>query len=154
MNFLARHFYWLLCLGIVAAGCHSAEEPAPKAAVVAETPAHVKASPVSTPTPDLANPKATSAHVTQFKPPFPERLELFAPPKGAKSTVRRDGEHGQTVELKGFINVDEPRVVLSIDGVISIIPEGGEKYGVRVRSIQPPTVILERGRNRWPATLE
>src|SRR3970282_142492 len=105
------------------------------------------------PTPDLANPQATTAHVAAFSPPFPERLELFEPPKRAQSTVKRDDEHGESVELKGFINVDQPRVVLSIDGVISPIAEGGEKYGVQVISIQPPSVVLQRGRSRWTATL-
>jgi hypothetical protein len=90
----------------------------------------------------------------QFSPPFPDRLELFEPPKRAQGTVRRNDELGATVELKGFINVKEPRVILSIDGVISSVPEGGEKYGVQVISIQPPTVVLQRGRDRWPATLE
>ena len=92
--------------------------------------------------------------VVQFSPPFPERLELFEPPKRAQGTVRRNDELGATVELKGFITVKEPRVILSIDGVISSVPEGGEKYGVQVISIQPPTVVLQRGRDRWPATLE
>jgi hypothetical protein len=79
---------------------------------------------------------------------------LFEPPKRAKGTVRRNEELGESVELKGFVNVDRPRVVLSIDGVISSLEEGGEKYGVQVISIQPPTVVLQRGRDRWPATLE
>jgi hypothetical protein len=78
---------------------------------------------------------------------------LFVPPKRAQGTVRRDDE-GETVELKGFVNVDQPKVVLAIDGVISPIAEGGEKYGVHVISIQPPSVVLQRGRNRWTATLE
>jgi hypothetical protein len=68
--------------------------------------------------------------------------------------VRRNEEHGATVELKGFINVDGERVVLLIDGVIASIPAGGEKYGVQVISIHPPSVVLQRGRDRWPATLE
>jgi hypothetical protein len=79
---------------------------------------------------------------------------MFEPPKRAEGTVRRDEEHGTEVELKGFINVDRPRVVLSIDGVISPIAEGDEKYGVEVISIQPPSVVLQRGRSRWTATLE
>jgi hypothetical protein len=89
-----------------------------------------------------------------FTPPFPDRIDLFEPPKRAQSTVRRDDEVGATVELKGFINVDEPRVVLSIDGVIAPIPEGGEKYGVQVISIDPPAAVLQRGRTRWTAKLE
>jgi hypothetical protein len=94
------------------------------------------------------------APVAQFSPPFPDRTELFEPPKRAASMTRRDEEHGETVELKGFINVDRPRVVLSIDGVVSPVAEGGEKYGVQVISIQPPSVVLQRGRSRWTATLE
>jgi hypothetical protein len=104
--------------------------------------------------PELADPKGAEQPIAEFTPPFPDRTEVFEPTKSAQSAVRHEDEHGETVELKGFITVDEPRVVLSIDGVISAIPEGGEKYGVHVHSIKPPTVILERGRQRWPATLE
>jgi|SRR6478672_6244319 len=155
---LRSHCY-LICLGILA-GCQSAEEPRPAPTPVAATPAPAPSAPTKPANaphaPDLANPKVTSARAAEFKSPFPERpeRELFEPPKQARSNIKRDDEHGQTVELKGFINVGQPSVVLKIDNAIAIIPEGGEKYGVRVRSIQPPTVILERGRNRWPATLE
>jgi hypothetical protein len=160
MNYLTRHANLLVCLAAVV-GCQSAQEPASAPAAsskaAAVTPvaavAPAKASSTAARTPDLANPKVTSAQATEFKPPFPERNELFEAPK-RKSMVRRDDEHGQSVELKGFMNVDEPRVVLSIDGVISPIPEGGEKYGVKVISIQPPNALLQRGRNRWTATLE
>jgi hypothetical protein len=154
-----RSSYCLLCLGVLA-GCQSADEPLPAPKPIAVTPAPAPTAPAkpanAAHAPDLANPKVTSAQAAEFKPPFPERpeRELFEPPKQARSNIKRDDEHGQTVELKGFINVDKPSVVLKIDNAIAIIPEGGEKYGVRVRSIQPPTVILERGRNRWPATLE
>ena len=159
MNYLERPSYWLLVLGILTAGCHRSAEPAaePTAAVDAPMPtaaAQAKPEDKSAPTPELANPTETAAHTAAFTPPFPDRLELFEAPKRAQSTVRRDDEHGETVELKGFITVDQPRVILSIDGVISPVPEGGEKYGVRVISIQPPSVVLQRGRNRWTATLE
>jgi hypothetical protein len=160
MNYVIRHAKLLLCL-VVVAGCRSAQEPASAPVAVRAAPvitpvvnpALVKASSPAARTPDVANPKITSAHVAEFKPPFPERNELFEAPK-RKSTVRRDDEHGQSVELKGFMNVDQPRVILSIDGVISPIPEGGEKYGVKVISIQPPNALLQRGRSRWTATLE
>jgi hypothetical protein len=105
-------------------------------------------------TPDLAIPKVTPPPVVEFKPPFPERTDLFEAPKRDLSTVRHDDEHGQSVELKGFVNVDGPCVVLSIDGVISSVPEGSEKNGVKVISIQPPNAVLQRGRNRWPVSLE
>ena len=39
----------------------------------------------ATPTPDLANPKVTSAQPAAFTPPFPDRLEIFEPPKRAQN---------------------------------------------------------------------
>ena len=160
MNSLTRHIYLLLSLAVVV-GCQSAKETAPPPAAVSETSApatstasSAKATSSAARTPDLANPKVTSAKVVDFKPPFPERADLFETPKRAQSTVRRDDEHGQSVELKGFVNVGEPSAVLSIDGVLSSVPEGSEKYGVQVISIQPPKAVLQRGRSRWTATLE
>lgn len=157
MNLATRHAYLLLCFAALI-GCHSTEALEPASKSPAPVPATVanpaNADSANARTPDLANPKVASAQVVDFKPPFPERNDLFEAPKRAQSTVRRDDEHGQSVELKGFVNVDEPRVVLSIDGVLSPIPEGGEKYGVQVISIQPPKVVLQRGRSRWTATLE
>lgn len=157
MSFHPRSHYWLLCLGILA-GCSSTQQLPPTAGPIAATPVPAAASAAKgtagTPhAPDLANPKVTTAQTTEFRPPNPERTELFTT-KGAQNTVRRADEHGQVVELKGFINVDQPRVVLSIDNVICAIPEGGEKYGVHVNSIQPPKAILQRGRDRWPVTME
>ena len=160
MNFLLRHAYLPLSLAVVV-GCQSAEDKltAPAAASANPTPALVvaqtsaKQNSAAPRQPDLANPKVTSAKVVEFKPPFPERADLFEAPKRA-STVRRDDEHGQTVELKGFVNAGEPSAVLSIDGVLSSVPEGGEKYGVQVIAIQPPKAVLQRGRSRWTATLE
>jgi hypothetical protein len=156
MNLPSCKSVWLLCLAAWI-GCQSSEEPASTAAPSAPA-APVAAAPVEpkspkAPTPVLDSPKEAAAKTAEFNPPFPER-ELFEPPKGAQSAVRRDEEHGQTVELKGFITVDQPKVILSIDGTISPIPEGGEKYGVKVISIQPPKALLQRGRNRWTATLD
>jgi hypothetical protein len=146
-----------LCLAICAIGCNREAAGPPEDAVSVDAPAPAPQSPKleskPVPAPDLANPKETKA-VAAFTPPFPDRLDLFEAPKRAQSTVKRDDEHGETVELKGFINVDQPKVVLSIDGVISPVPEGGERYGVHVIAIQPPSVVLQRGRNRWTATLE
>jgi hypothetical protein len=159
MNNVFRSVGLLLMMALVVTGCHSATDTKPEAipAAVAPTVAASAKTPAkgTSPTPDLANPKVTTAQQpVAFTPPFPDRLEIFEPPKRAQNSVKRDDEHGQSVELKGFINVDQPRVVLSIDGVISPVPEGGEKYGVHVISIQPPSVVLQRGRNRWTATLE
>jgi hypothetical protein len=153
---MVHRVYPLVCCLFVAAlsGCGQTEPPqvAPPAES-ATPPANTPAPPAAdAPSPEAAKSPAAPQPVAQFSPPFPER-DLFVPPKRAQGTVRRDDE-GETVELKGFVNVDQPKVVLAIDGVISPIAEGGEKYGVHVISIQPPSVVLQRGRNRWTATLE
>jgi len=89
-----------------------------------------------------------------FEPPFPDRIELFLAPKrqgrGVKKTV--DGVEN-SVELLGFVNVNGQRVVLSIDGLVSPIAVGGIEAGIEVISIQPPSVVLQRGRQRWQVNL-
>jgi len=153
-----HHWILPLCFGM-AVGCQATDEPASEAAAAAAAPVRRSTGTTakeSKPAASAAQPTDPSqpAAIAEFAPPFPDRLELFEPPRRAQGTIRRDDQNGETVELKGFVNVDQPRVVLSIDGVILPIPEGGEKYGVQVISIQPPSVVLQRGRSRWTATLE
>jgi hypothetical protein len=89
-----------------------------------------------------------------FEPPYPHRENLFLAPK--RSAVHKDspGSVQQSVELLGFANVQGPRVILSIDGNVVPMPEGMKQSGIEVISIQPPAVVLQRGRERWQATLE
>jgi hypothetical protein len=149
---------WLAMLGAAHFGCQSSDAvetlPETVAAASIVTPAANRAEPTAVESSTADNREPAQPTAAQFVPPFPDRLELFEPPKRAQSTVRREDEGGETVELKGFVNVDKPRVMLLIDGVIAPIPEGGEKYGVQVISIQPPNVVLQRGRSRWTATLD
>lgn len=161
MKYFVSPRSWLLCVGMAVVGCNQSDdepivEMAPTAAPAeATTTAEAVRPAVNTAiAPELAKPEEAIAPIAQFTPPFPERSELFEPPQRAQGSVRRDEESGQTVELMGFINVNEPKAVLSIDGVISAIPEGGEKYGVLVISIEPPSVDYRRGRIRDRATLE
>ena len=148
----------LVCLVAGFCGCQSSDEPVVAAegidAASAKAPPTQPISKARGAASAKNKPEFAPAAFARFSPPFPDRDTLFEPPKRAQGTVRRNEELGETVELKGFITVNEPRVVLSIDGVISSVPEGGEKYGVQVISIHPPTVVLQRGRDRWPATLE
>jgi hypothetical protein len=157
MKFPAQIALCLIGGCIIVAGCGSAEQPIAETTPAVEPSAPVAPAPPSpaseTHAPELADPKQTTAEVASFTPPFPERHDMFAV-KETQGNVRRDDEKGESVELKGFINVDQPRVILSIDGVISPVPEGGEKYGVQVLSITPPSVVLKRGRDRWTAKLE
>jgi len=150
---MSRRCTWFAVIGLMLAGCQSAEESAVVDVAPAVEATAVAKAPVSAPRP--ATPIALpSAPVAEFHPPFPNRTELFVPPRGGQSTVRRDDEHGETVELKGFLDVNGPQVVVAIDGVLAPIPVGGEKYGVQVISINPPQAVLQRGRSRWTASLE
>jgi hypothetical protein len=159
---LVRSLIWLSLTALLVSGCRSAEEVpagAEQGAEAAGAVAPVEAGPAETavapePTGEQAAGSAQGVALDRFTPPFPDRTDPFEPPKRAEGMVRRGDNPGETVELKGFVNVDVPRVVLAIDGVIAPLPEGGEKYGVRVISIQPPTVVLQRGRSRWTASLE
>ena len=88
-----------------------------------------------------------------FQPPYPHRENLFlAPKRSAKHENKRGIE--QSVELLGFANVDGQRVILSINGDVVPMAEGAQTAGIEVISIQPPAVVLQRGRERWQATLE
>jgi hypothetical protein len=157
--------YSILVIGFiflcaVFVGCSQVEEPASEASTVVAPEATDVASATDVKradapqTPELAEGAAPVAEVAAFNPPFPDRQEMFDAPAREQNSIRRQDEAGQSVELKGFINVGQPRAVLSIDGVIASVPEGGEKYGVMVRTIEPPKVVLERGRDRWTATLD
>ncbi len=90
----------------------------------------------------------------EYTPPFPDRVDFFASPKRqANRCVIADGQSSEAVELVGFVNVNGPRVVLSINGLEAPIAQGESRYGIEVILIQPPGVVLQRGRERWQATL-
>jgi hypothetical protein len=105
----------------------------------------------ATPTPAEASEASPTADYT---PPFPDRVDLFVAPKRQGGGPTREGGTGSSVELNGFVNVDRPRAVLTIDGQMANVAEGETQSGVEVISIQPPKVILQRGRQRWQATLD
>ena len=156
---MVRRSLFLLLAAAPLVGCQSATAPAPATTATASTPpSNSPTAPAATsPAPADEHKNTPAQPVAQnFNPPFPNRADLFEPPHNSAGVARREEEHGATVELKGFVNVDGQQgqqVVLAIDGVISPIPEGGEKYGVQVISIKPPSVILQRGRSRWTASL-
>lgn len=88
-----------------------------------------------------------------YQPPFPERQEMFVPPKQSAESRHVQAEGG-AVELKGFVEVDQPRVILDIDGTIAALPVGTERFGVKVVAIEGGKVTLERNRTRWTATFD
>ena len=99
-------------------------------------------------------PRRRDAAAAEYEPPFPDRIDLFVPPKRQGGAVRSGYGGDNSVELMGFVRVDRPRAVLSINGEITPMAEGETQFGVEVISVQPPNVVLQRGRQRWQATLE
>ncbi|HYO24189.1 MAG TPA: hypothetical protein VEQ85_04500 [Lacipirellulaceae bacterium] len=96
---------------------------------------------------------AAPAAPPPFEPPFPDRVDLFVAPKrqgGAAAPGVTEGE----VNLMGFVRVDRQRAILSINGEIASLCEGDALHGIEVISVHPPNVVLQRGRQRWQATLE
>lgn len=91
----------------------------------------------------------------RYRAPFPNRSELFALPSNGNRVARRKANgFEESVELLGFGGVEEPHAVLAINGVITPVAEGSEAQGVQVISISSPNAVLQRGRNRWTATLD
>ena len=114
-----------------------------------------------TPTSDvvgLPSPGPADDHVEAssepYSPPFPDRVDLFVAPKRQGGVGRSQDSSERAVELMGFVRVDVPRAILSINGQVSPIAEGETVDGIEVISVQPPSVLLQRGRQRWQATIE
>lgn len=122
----------------------------------------------------VASPTVTSVAVEQVRPdeavrldaaralreamanyvaPFPERTELFVPPKDIP-TASSGPLAESDVQLRGVVTLGEPRAILDIEGATAVVAVGGEKYGVKVIAIDDRKVQLERGPTRWTASLE
>ena len=159
-------------------GCSAPHDARPSASAPAEpqsqSPLRVTAAsrrvPEATPTPTPPNQEdapaevqtatapqadAAPAKIADFQAPFPDRVDLFVPPKreGGAATSGQGANDG-AVELLGFVRVDRQRAVLSINGEINSLAEGDTQFGIQVISVHPPNVVLQRGRQRWQATLE
>ena len=99
--------------------------------------------------------KSAEANKVAFEPPFPDRTNPFqAPKRQGRASLKAKGQNESAIELLGFVNVNGPRVALSIDGLVETASEGEKLQGIEVISIKPPAVLLQRGRQRWQATLE
>jgi len=150
----------LVALAVAAAlstGCsHQADYVVTVADVAPALPLHSHEAPVvkevvADVVPAVASSVEPSA--LEYTPPFPDRVDLFVPPK-RPAAASQDARQRDAVELMGFVRVDRPRAVLSIDGNVASIPVGETQFGVQVLSINPPKVELQRDRQRWQATLE
>lgn len=129
----------------ILAGC---TQPPPKPAAVdpaAAAPLEKKA------------PAPTAAKVwhlpTDFKPPFPERPDMFLPP-GQDVLAKSPRQNGAPdVILRGFANLEGAVAILEIGGVMVFLREGDERHGIQVVSVRPPQVTLRRGNQQWSENL-
>ena len=164
---MLSRYYQPLCLAALASVCGCGQTDSPEAIaapefqatvsgaselsiVVSDSPAETLTEPESAPIDQEPVEQKTAA---TYQPPYPDRVELFLAPKrdGRRSTRN---EQEDAVELLGFVNVDHQRAVLMINGSVYPVAVGDSQFGVEVISIQPPAVVLQRGRQRWQATLE
>ena len=105
--------------------------------------------------PASATAKAPEEAVADYEYPFPDRTDLFEPRKHAARVARlSSGESTESVVLMGFADIDEPRVVLAINGEAKALRSGEEALGIQVISIDPPRAVLQRGRSRWTVSIE
>lgn len=100
----------------------------------------------------VAPPPVDSA--AAYEPPFPDRVDLFVAPKRQGGAGGNQDSSDRAVELMGFVRVDRPRAILAINGETSALAVGESAGGIEVISVQPPSVVLSRGRQRWQATIE
>jgi len=103
-------------------------------------------------TPKRANDLPTSA--ATFTPPYPHRRNPFSPP-ATRVSGRTQATTGNvnTVQLKGFVGIDEVKAVLVIHGQPYVLGKGEQRFGVQVIQISQPQVTLQRRRTRWTESL-
>ena len=134
------------CLGTVTTSqAQEAEVPAHAAETAAEPAAKIPAT-------DDIKAKGPSEAAT-FTPPFPQRDELIQPPNHKGLTKAQRDEVRTEVILKGFVNVDGTKALLSVNGKVAAMAVGDSQFGIEVVSIAPPQVTLQRGRVRWTEAL-
>ena len=92
--------------------------------------------------------------VATYEPPFPDRVDLFVAPKREGGAAATPGTTDTAVELMGFVRVADLKAVVSINGEVAPMGVGESRFGVEIISISPPNIVLQRGRQRWQATLD
>ena len=99
---------------------------------------------------DAAELHASSA---QFKPPFPDRQELFLPPEQQETVKPQAARKDSSVKVKGFANADGMHALLVIDGRLTAMRVGESRGGVEVLSVKPPRVVLRQDGQSWTESL-
>ncbi len=138
---------------LTSGGCGADVPPVSAATPLAPV---ARTSPPTQPQPAAAPPASTPSAVAPeqpFQPPYPHRTELFLPPDLSTMARLPSTGDGPSVVVRGFANLDGPRVVLEIDDTVQILAVGEEYAQLQVVAITPPRVTLQRRGERWTAQL-
>lgn len=91
--------------------------------------------------------------MVQFRPPYPNREELFVPPSKEIRTTAESQGTVSGLRLVGIADMDGPRAILEIEGVVTTMTSGEERHGIKVVSIGRMEVVLERNGRTWTESL-
>ena len=101
---------------------------------------------------DLAEPMPVDS---QFIPPHPERMDPFSFSASGPVSVQERPTIPVVaqVQVLGFAQVDEPRVLLRTKGTTMSLKVGDRIDGIQVMAIDAPTVELQMGSLLWTASM-
>lgn len=106
-----------------------------------------------------APPQPTEVVEVGFEPLYPHRVDPFSFPGQAPGVTSQNESvsdpvsDGIAVQVLGFANVEEPRVLLRIKGNTKSLKAGDVEDGVEVVAIRPPAADLRIGTLLWTASM-
>ena len=139
------------CIGCMATGC---SQPGNQSRPIAHEKNAAAASNRPGPQPlAVSRPIEKTDPSVDIELPYPEREDLFLPPKLVDSRRAATSPDDLTLQLKGFANSDQTRALLMINGRLTPLKAGDAHGEIEVLSIVPPQVTLRRGGRTWIESL-
>ncbi len=137
-----------LALGLAVPGCGKAPVAKPAAPASGPETASAKVTPVPT-----TQTESIGIETAEFEPPYPQRLELFQPPRTDEPAAAQAQPRETEVQLKGFAQAGELKALLRIDGQLTALRVGQVVGSLELVSISPPQVTLRRDGRSWVESL-
>lgn len=70
----------------------------------------------------------------------------------ARSEVPAEAS-GDSVRLKGFVEVEKPKAILLVDNVLTVMSARETSHGIRVVEIRPPLIVYEQNGVQYSLSL-
>jgi hypothetical protein len=135
---------------VTTAGCGDAQDPGGQI-VVAKTDTDDLEKSKS----DLGSLPKKTGDTKPWKPPNPDREEIFEKPDPKKMIERhKTSVAAPVIELRGFVKVGQLRAVLVINGEPTSVAAGDRRGDLEIIAVKPPKVTLRRGRFQWTEALK